>query len=151
MTRADILNAMKARFTAMSTGSGYNYTVSKCGLFDVIPTPKSTNLFVSIVDKGQSLIEANYGGVNPDDLEMEVDIICRLRVPGTGQETNYTLAPAKMTADIRRAIGTDDTWGGKAFLTKYIQDTSDIQFGETIIVQSTVTIAVQFRVLKWSN
>jgi len=151
MTRADILNAMKARFTAITTGSGYNYTVSKCGLFDVIPTPKSTNLFVSIIDKGQTLLNNSYNGVSPEDMELDVDVVCRIRVSGTGQETNYTLAPAKMAADIRRAIGTDDTWGGKAFSTKYISDTSEFQFGDTVIAQTTVTLTVQFRVSKWSN
>jgi len=151
MTRADILNAMKQRFTAITTGSGYNYTVSKCGLFDVIPTPKSTNLFISIIDKGQTFVQANYGASNPEDLTLDVDVICRIRVSGTGQETNYTLAPAKMVADIRRAIGTDDTWGGKAFITNYVGDTTEIQFGDTVIVQSTISLEIQFRVSKWSN
>ncbi len=151
MTRADILNAMRQRFATISTASGYNYNVSKAALFDVTPTARSTNLFISIIDKGQTLIGENYGSINPDDLEIEVDIVCRLRVPTTGVETNYTLAPAKMAADIRRSIGTDDTWGGKAFLTKYISDSTEIQAGETVIVQTTVTVTVQFRVSKWSN
>lgn len=151
MTRADILNAMKQRFATISTAGGYNYTVAKAALFDVTPTPRSTNLFISIVDKGQTLIGENFGTLNPDDLEIEVDIVCRLRVPTTGQETNYTLAPAKMAADIRRSIGTDDTWGAKAFLTKYQSDSTEIQAAETVIVQSTVTVTVQFRVSKWSN
>ena len=151
MTRQDILTAMKQRFGTISTASGYNYNVVKAALFDIYPTPKSTALFVSIFDKGQTLLNGNFNGANPDDLEIEVDIICRLRVPTTGTETDYTLAPAKMAADIRKAIGTDDTWGGKAFYTRYISDTSEIQMGEAVIVQSTVTVAVQFRVSKWSN
>ena len=56
-----------------------------------------------------------------------------------------------MGADIRRAIGTDDTWGGKAFITNYVGDTTEIQFGDTVIVQSTISLEIQFRVSKWSN
>ncbi|MBK8663237.1 MAG: hypothetical protein IPN18_16150 [Ignavibacteriales bacterium] len=59
MIRADILNAMKQRFATISTAGGYNYTVAKAALFDVTPTPRNTNLFISIVDKGQTLINEN--------------------------------------------------------------------------------------------
>lgn len=151
MTRADILSAMKTRFTAITKAGGYNYTVSKCGLYDVVPQAKSTNLFVSIIDKGQALVQENFSAVNPEDMILSVDIIGRLRVPVTGVETNYTLAPAKIVEDIRRSIGTDDTWGGKAFYTKYIEDSTDIQTGEQVIIQTTISIEIQFRVSKWSN
>ena len=151
MIRADILSNMKTRFAAITKAGGYNYTVSKAALFDVIPTAKSTTVFVSIIDNGITSIGANIGGVNPEDFELSVTVICRLRVPVTGVETDYTLAPAKMSEDIRKSIGTDDTWTGKAFLTVYESDTTDFSIGDVVVVQTSISLKIQFRVSKWSS
>ena len=151
MKRLDILKAMRSRFATISKASGYNYTVSKCGLFDVVPVAKSTNLFVSVFDRGQTRLEVNYGAGAPEDLELDVDVICRMRVTKTTQEDDYTAAVSRMVEDIRRSVGTDDTWGGLAFKTDYVQDTADIQAAQEIIVQATISLKVQFRVNQWSN
>jgi hypothetical protein len=151
MIRQDILNAMRERFTAISTGNGYNYNVAKCTLSPVIPEPRLVNLYVGIIDRGQEIIKNNFGSNGPEDMILDVDVETKIRISKTMQEPNYTLAHGKMVADIRKAAGVDDTWGGKALLTNYIQDKTDIQFGDAIIVQSIISFKIQFRVSRWSN
>lgn len=151
MKRLDILKAMKTRFQTITQGAGYNYTVSKAGLFDVVPATRSNNLFISIVDRGQTLLERSYGAGAPEDLELDIDVVCRLRVSKTAQESDYTAAASRIVEDIRKTVGVDDTWGGLAHMTTYVQDIPDIQTGQEVIVQVTVSLKVQFRVLKWSN
>ncbi len=151
MKRLDILKAMKARFITISKAGGYNYNVSKCGLFDVLPTPKSTNLFISVIDRGQTLLEQSYGAGAPEDMELDVDVVCRMRITKTTQETDYTAAASRIVEDIRRAVGSDDTWGGLALKTDFVQDIPEVQAGQEIIGQVTVALKVQFRVNSWSN
>ena len=151
MTRQDILNAMRIRFSAISQAGGYNYNVTKCTLSPIAPELRSVNLYIGVIDRGQELVENNFGTNGPDDLVLDVDVETKIKITKTTQETNYTLAHGKMVADIRKAIGVDETWGGKALMTDYIQDTADIQPGDSIIVQSTISLKIQFRVSKWSN
>ena len=142
---------MRTRYNAITAAGGYNYSVSKAGLYDVVPVAKSRNLFVSVIDRGQTRLGISYGTNAPEDLELDVDVVCRMRISPTTQETDWTAAFSRITEDIRRATGTDDTWGGLALKTEFVQDIPEVQAGQEIIVQVTVSLKVQFRVNSWSN
>ncbi len=57
----------------------------------------------------------------------------------------------KIIADIDRAIGMDDTWGGLALMTIKISDESQVEIDEVKFAGCQVVIEITFRTTAWND
>lgn len=143
-----IMAAIKTRLTAITAGANYYTTFNK--VYDNFPgiasVEKAQTKIINLRDLSEEKIgEASEASTQLHDVEMtvEIDVIAK--------DTDAANI-RKMKADILKSIGTDLTWSGAAFHTKYIgsQRNRRDAYGN-IISDLTITIGIQYRKNAWSN
>lgn len=116
MRRQQIIDAVKARFALISTANGYQ---TECGmrLTEWHPGPKDASADADQLP-GLDLRDAVEKAVVGDRVNRNSGLVerrLRLAVIAELREADATAAEArKAQADVERAIGVDQTWGGLA-------------------------------------
>ena len=130
-----ILDAMKTRFNAITTGSDYNYTYAN----------KVYKKSQSPIDEG---VNISKGEENVEQLESSLSLHhCTMMVNIDLIDINADVDKVPlMEADILKSVGTDITWSGKAFNTKHIssEDNPQDQQGNAV-GHRRITLEVQYR------
>lgn len=142
----EIIQALKTRLGSIQTGSNYKFTPNT--VFDNFPDIAAYGEDESYVLNIRDVSDENsLESISSDDLQdislgVEIDIVARGFTPAQVRE---------MKADVLKAIGSDTTFGGLAFHTKYLgaQKNKRDAYGQ-VITGWTIMIEIHYRKTAWS-
>jgi hypothetical protein len=117
--RQDIIDAIETRLkTILTTASYHSNAGSNVYVWRTTPLPPESIPALIIKDSlSTKLGEGEAGPYSKDTWELSVDIV--------GMVTNGNASDTQtrqVMADVYKAIGSDDTWGGKAITTTLESD-----------------------------
>lgn len=143
----EIIQAIKTRFEAITQGTEYNFTPEK--VYDNFPDAaaieKDKLYILNIRETNETLNDVREGPSYPlQDIRFTVliDIITR----------GYTAAQVrKIKSDIYKSIGQDDTWGGLAIQTYFVNARRNGRDAyENVISDWSIEIDIVYRKNEWS-
>ncbi len=107
-TRQQIVDAVKARFVAITTGNGYDANVQKLAEWQLTPFEAADLTAITISDPTEeTLISDKNSGSYTRQLTIVADAVLT--------EADATAARARtLLADLVKAVGVDPTWSGLA-------------------------------------
>lgn len=142
-----IIEAMKTRFAAITSGANYYTTFDK--VVDNMPGnhsyDKDLTKIINIRETNDTLLEEQESSSVLHDIGLDIDIDVIAKGSAVADIR-------KMKADILKSINTDLTWSGNAFYTIYrgSQRNKTDQYGNKI-ADLTISITVQYRKNAWSS
>jgi hypothetical protein len=134
---------MDSRFSAILTTGGYE-----------------TNIGTNVVDwpvepfTDEELPVLTYKDVTVEtEVESFVGFANRMTVIITAAVTSTTPMAQirKIIADVDKAIGIDQTWGGLALMTERVGDESEATIQEKKFTGCSITVVVTFRNIAWND
>lgn len=147
--RQDILDVIESRMQGISVGGGYhtalgaNISVWRTAIFEASNLPA-----LVIRDMGQSKDqegESSPFSLDTWRLKIEIEIIGK-----AGSTTDILIR--QMIADVYKAIGVDDTWGGKAITSFLSDDDMILQDQQSRIVGgATIQFTILYRTNKYQE
>jgi hypothetical protein len=145
ITRQKIMDAVIARLAAI-TGPATYYTNFGGRVFDWRKTPIGNDelpaLNVMDPDDVALLNEMKGGGT---DLPHDLTVIVSVPVFGTSADMR------KAIADVYKAISTDETWGGLAYLTDPLGDTINVAQEDRRVLSVDITLQIKYKTTKWEE
>lgn len=142
--RQKITDAVSARLALIKTVNGYETDLGlKVFEWRVAEIPESDLPAAVYRDIGcdTSDSEGSSMGYHLHSLNMEIELFA------SGSTSPATMR--KMIADVFKAIGVDDTWGGLALTTRPQGDKADVEQEEKKFTNTLVSIVVEFETLAW--
>lgn len=145
-TRQQIVAAIETRLKAIDGTGGYHTDFnSNVKQWRIAPLGNSELPCVVVRDFADEVIQESIGGGNSlIDHDLSVDI--SLPLSGTVPE-NFR----NEIADIYKAIGTDETWGGLAHFTQQLGDEVVMHQEENKYVSVDIHIKIRYRTTKWAE
>ncbi len=141
--RQDIIDALDTRLRTILTAGGYETDLGS-NVFEWRATALQESELPGLIYRDISCepVENTASLYQEFFLNIEVEIIT---VSGSTTASQIR----KMIADVYKAIGTDDKWGGLALGTFSDGDEMNIEQAEKIIGGATVSFHVHFATVEW--
>ena len=140
--RQQILDAIKTRLQAITTGNGYTFNLGTHVFFDR-DTPFDPSELPAINYRDLGATKGRFTNRRVTNaLKVEIDIIMALSA------TRANLYDA--LADVYNAINVDDRWGSLAIDTTPVGDTPNFYEHERNESRTIVEITVEYETDKWS-
>jgi hypothetical protein len=139
-----IINAMMARFKAITAGTDY-YTTFGNNVFDNKKDPFDASQMpgINLHERNTDPQIDNSQTKHTCTMSIDIDIVMLEEVDDT--------AIRQAAADVLKSIGSDVTWSGLAFNTHHTNTTSDVQNQQgDVVANRRITIEIIYRKNAWS-
>ena len=147
--RQDILGAIKTRMNGISVAGGY-HTAAGVNVFIWRTANLDQTILPALVirDTGQAKDQEGESSPYSFDtwrMKVEIEVVCE-----SGSTTDVLLR--QIIADVYKAIGVDDTWGGNAITSFLSDDEMVLQDQQAKIVGgATIKFEVLYRTRKYQE
>ena len=140
--REQLLSALVTRLKAIKTTGGYVTNLGNNVYHHRAGELAESELPGAVIRDLKSDIEPRVGAVE-HTLDIEISVV--VAAGATSIQTVYDLI-----ADVYKAIGTDDRWGGLAIDTVPLGDTVEVVQDDLTIAGATIRIEIEYETNKWT-
>lgn len=152
LVRQDIIDALKARLETIVAGATYHRDITTVEVFRTIPLEPSgataSQLPAAIIRDLSNTVMGAQGVDSPYNV---TDHLLRIEIEVIASEGETDEEIREHIADIYKAIGTDETFGGVATKADPVGDEMLITEEDRRIAGARMVITVEYRTRKWQE
>ena len=140
--RQQIIDKIDTRFKAIKTTGGYKTNIGN-NVFDWLGRDLADTELDALIyrDKTNEVIGTEFGAIS-NRITLEIEIKTKSGSM-TARQTRM------MIADVYKAIGTDETWGGLAMFTVPRGEVMEQDFADKKIGSATITVEIEYATATW--